>query len=241
MANFNTHLTVAAAGSALLSTLSLKAGYVGVADAFLLTLTGTTGGILPDVDLKYSYPSKILFSLLATLAAMLWVFSTDIPLSILELWMLGLGIYLLIRYPVWLAFHRLAVHRGSIHSVAAGLLAAFITAALCHHLFGRDEFISWMAACSMFCGFILHLGLDELYSVDFIGYRIKRSFGSALKLVDTKHIMGTGLILLLSIAIWFYTPSAETFITTLRTEGALGKLQEGLIPDWLKQFFSQSS
>ncbi|MBX2823202.1 MAG: metal-dependent hydrolase [Gammaproteobacteria bacterium] len=239
MANFNTHLTIAAAGSTLLSTLCLKAGYVGVADAFLLTLTGTIGGILPDIDLKYSHPSKILFSLLATLAAMLWVFSTDLDLSTLELWFGGLLIYLLIRYPVWLAFHSLAVHRGSIHSVAAALLAGFTTAVLCDFVFGREPFIAWLAATAMFAGFILHLLLDEIYSVDFMGYRIKRSFGSALKLLDTKNIMGSALILLLSMVLWFYTPSADTFLDTLKDKDRIHEVRNEFLPNWLKQVFSQ--
>jgi len=212
---------------------------VGVADAFLLTLAGTTGGILPDIDLKYSHPSKILFSLLATLGAMLWVFSADYPLSTLELWVLGLGLYLLIRYPVWLAFHRLAVHRGSIHSVAAALLAAFLTAVLCAQVFGREPLIAWFAAGSMFGGFLLHLVLDEIYSVDFMGYRIKRSFGSALKIIDFRHITGTSLIIGLTLVVWFYTPSTAEFVKMLRQPATLDNLQHNFLPAWLKIFFSQ--
>jgi len=213
---------------------------VGVADAFLLTLTGTIGGILPDIDLKYSHPSKILFSLLATVAAMLWVFSTDYHLSTLELWFAGLGIYLLVRYPVWMAFHRLAVHRGSIHSVAAAMLAAFLTATICDLIFQRDPLIAWLSASAMFFGFLLHLVLDEIYSVDFMGYRVKRSFGSALKLVDTKNFMGSGLILLLSMACWFYTPSAATFIETAKKRELVRNIQKDFLPLWLKSVFSQS-
>lgn len=236
MANFNTHLTLAAATSGLIGTLGLKAGYVAVPDALMMTVAGTVGGILPDIDLKYSYPSKLLFSLLGTLTALLWMYSTQLPVSILELWFFGLAIYGIIRYPLWLAFHKLAVHRGAIHSVAAGILAAFVTSIFCSGLLDKSPFISWLIAFSLFLGFVLHLILDEIYSVDFMNVRIKRSFGSALKLVDMKNIAGTCLILLLMLASWFYTPSASNFITALTDRETNTQLYRTFWPDWITDY-----
>ena len=54
MANFNTHLAVASVGSGLCATVAL-AGHAAPNNYLLtLTLAGTIGGILPDIDLRGS-------------------------------------------------------------------------------------------------------------------------------------------------------------------------------------------
>jgi len=215
MANFNTHLGVAAVASGMFATLCLQVGFVDSKDALLLASAGVIGGILPDVDLHYSHPSRILFSLLGIVVAFLWVFSAKNQLSILELWGAGLGIYLFVRFPIWALFQNVTVHRGSIHSISCALLFGFITAALSFHAFGKGAFISWLVALFIFAGFILHLVLDEIYSVDFMGYRLKRSFGTALKLFDSNEKISSGVIVAGIIFTWFFTPDASQFIDTL--------------------------
>ena len=215
MANFNTHLGVAAVGSGMLATLCLQVGFVDAKDAILVASMGVLGGILPDIDLHYSYPSRILFSLLGIVVAFLWVFSAENHLSVLQLWAAGLGIYLIVRYPIWSVFQNLTVHRGSIHSLAAGLLFCFIASALSFHAFGKTPFISWLTGAFIFLGFTLHLLLDEIYSVDFMGHRLKRSFGTALKLIDVKERISTAVILTAILIIWFFTPDIRQFLDTI--------------------------
>jgi len=215
MANFNTHLGVAAVGSGMLATLCLQVGFVDAKDALLLASAGVIGGILPDIDLHYSHPSRILFSLLGIVVAFLWVFSAENQLSIIELWGAGLGIYLFVRFPVWAVFQTFTVHRGSIHSISVALLFCFATATVSFYLFGKPPFIAWLVGLFIFLGFILHLVLDEIYSVDFMGRRLKRSFGTALKLFDFKERISTAVIIICIIALWFITPDANQFIDTL--------------------------
>lgn len=215
MANFNTHLGVAAVASGMLATLCLQVGFVDAKDALLLATVGVIGGILPDIDLHYSHPSRILFSLLGIVVTFLWVFSAENHLSILQLWGAGLGIYLFVRYPIWALFQKLTVHRGSIHSISTAILFCFLTAALSFHAFGNQAFISWLIALFIFLGFILHLLLDEIYSVDFMGHRLKRSFGTALKLIDTKEQISSAVILACIVIVWFFTPDSREFLDTL--------------------------
>jgi len=215
MANFNTHLGVAAVGSGMLATLCLQVGFVDAKDALLLASVGVLGGILPDIDLHYSYPSRILFSLLGIVVAFFWIFSAKNQLPIIQLWGAGLGIYLFVRFPVWALFQNFTVHRGSIHSVAVALLACFATTAMSFHFFAKSPFIAWLVGLFIFIGFILHLVLDEIYSVDFMGHRLKRSFGTALKLFDYKERISSIVIIILSIGLWFFTPDAGQFIDTL--------------------------
>lgn len=215
MANFSTHLGVAAIGSGMLATLCLQVGFVDAKDAILLASAGVIGGILPDIDLHYSHPSRIIFSLLGILISFLWIFATENDLAIIPLWAAGLGIYLLVRYPIWKLFNHFSVHRGSIHSVIAALFCYLLTVLLSSHIFDRQAFISWLIGLFVFLGFILHLLLDELYSVDFMGHRLKRSFGTALKILDRRHIPGSALILTGIIISWFFTPDIKPFFDTI--------------------------
>ena len=215
MANFNTHLGVAAVASGMMATLCLQVGFVDANDAVLLASVGVIGGILPDIDLHYSYPSRILFSLLGIVLAFLWVFIAENDLSILELWIAGLGIYLFIRFPIWGLFQHYTVHRGAIHSISVALFVGLITAVLSYHFLMKSPFVSWLIAFFLFLGFILHLVLDELYSVDFMGHCLKRSFGTALKFVDTKHPLNIIVIVVGSVLAGFLAPDPTQFIDTL--------------------------
>lgn len=215
MANFNTHLSVAAVGSGMLATLCLQVGFVDAKDAILLASMGILGGILPDIDLHYSHPSRILFSMLGIIAAFLWIFSAENEVSIMYLWCAGLGIYLFVRYPFWALFQKLTVHRGSIHSIATAVLFGLIITALSFHAFGKSEFVSWLTGAFIFLGFILHLLLDEIYSVDFMGHRLKRSFGTALKLIDRKEHISSTVIIICIFVVWFLTPDINQFIDIL--------------------------
>ncbi len=215
MANFNTHFAVSAVGSGMLATLCLQVGFVGTQDALLLACAGVVGGILPDIDLHYSYPSRILFSLLGIMLSFLWVFSAKNQTGIIQLWGAGLGIYLFVRFPLWTLFQKFSVHRGAIHSINAALLFALGSAALSHHIFAKSDFTAWLLALFIFLGFILHLLLDEIYSVDFMGHRLKRSFGTALKLIDFKEPLASASIALGAGVAWYYSPSAGQFLDTL--------------------------
>ena len=232
MANFNTHLGVAAVGSGMLATLCLQVGFVAPKDALLLTAAGTIGGILPDIDLHYSHPSRLLFSVLGILFAFLWIFSAKNQLSIVELWGAGLGIYLFIRFPLWALFNTFTVHRGVIHTVISAVLFCFLSAILSYYIFNKTPFISWLIGLFVFLGFILHLLLDEIYSVDFMGHRLKRSFGTALKLIDTNETTGSVLITAGIVLCWFFTPPATEFIDTLSSAETYRLIYSRLLPQF---------
>ena len=237
MANFNTHIGVAAVASGLLSTLCLQVGFVDSKEAMMLVLMGTIGGILPDIDLHYSYPSRIIFSLLGIITSFLWILSAENDLSIVELWAIGAIIYLGIRYGLWKIFHLYTKHRGPIHSVAAGVLAMVLTTVLSYDVFQKNEFISWLIGFMMFFGFIIHLLLDELYSVDFMNRRIKRSFGTALKVIDTRYAITSSFIVLLTVALCFFAPSPRSFADTFSSAETYRLIGHRLLPDNLP--FSQ--
>ncbi|MCK5917992.1 MAG: metal-dependent hydrolase [Cocleimonas sp.] len=230
MANFNTHITVAAVGSGLLSTLCLQVGFIGTSDALLLTLVGTIGGILPDVDLQHSYPSRIIFSLIGMIIAFLWIFSTKNELSIIELWIIGLMIYSAIRYPLWMLFHKYTKHRGAFHSLVAALAFALFSTAISFNFFAKTAFVSWLIGMVVCYGFIIHLLLDELYSVDFMNRRIKRSFGTAMKIIDTKQWATSSIIVGVAVGAFWVSPSPTVFINTLLSSETYQIIGDRMLP-----------
>ncbi|WP_298610495.1 metal-dependent hydrolase [uncultured Thiothrix sp.] len=231
MANFHTHITWAAAGSGLLSILCLQVGLVGQQDALTLALVGTIGGILPDVDLQHAYPSRIMFSMLGIFVAFLMVFSVKNDMSISELWLVGIGAFLGIRFVFWQIFHKYTTHRGSIHSLIAALFATFSITAMSYHLLGKNDFTSWLIGLFLFIGFILHLVLDEIYSVDFMNYRIKRSFGTALKLFDSSKPAKSMFLLGMTFLVWFATPSEQRFWDTFTSPQTYHIIAGRLLPE----------
>lgn len=230
MANFNMHISVATIASGLVATLCLQVGFVSTNDALLLTLMGTLGGILPDIDLSYSYPSRIIFSLLGLGGAFTVIFAKASQWSILELWLAGIVIFSLIRFPLWYVFHQHTRHRGMIHSIPTALLTLFTTTIFSYYLLEKSSFTSWMMGSMAFFGFIIHLILDELYSVDFMNRRIKRSFGTAFKLYDYKYHGQSLTIIALMYVAAAYTPSPERFINTFTNPNAYITIYDRLLP-----------
>ncbi len=241
MANFNTHVCGATAGSCLLATLCQRADFIDTNGAFVLAFAGIIGGILPDIDLKYSHPSKIVFTTLGLLLAMLWVFATGSRLSIIELWVFGLLVFLFVRYPLWAIFHQFTVHRGSFHSIAAALMFGLFAVVVASHIFDVNDRLAWLTGIFVASGYILHLTMDEIYSVDFLGHRIKKSFGSALKPVDFDRLIPSALIILFALIAALYTPPSDGLISQLLEAETYAKLVDGFlpngIPDYLAKFF----
>ncbi|MDX8397750.1 MAG: metal-dependent hydrolase [Mariprofundaceae bacterium] len=179
MANFHTHVGVAMVGSALASAGCIEQGLASHPEAFLLFCIGSLAGILPDIDSDHSVPTRLLFKWLSILSVILMFLATigqmhivySLALSLLS----SLGVYYVI-YPI---FASITVHRGLFHSLPAALLLGLSVAALSLYILKLPFAFSWLVACFSCAGYILHLLLDELYSVDFMGRTLKGSFGSA--------------------------------------------------------------
>lgn len=231
MADFSTHVFSAAALGSLGATLCTKLLALPPVDGVALTLAGIAGGVLPDVDLKVSLPSRILFALLGSIVALAWLFAHVDTLTVLELWFAAIGVFLLVRFPIRWLFHAITVHRGALHSIAAACMATTVTAAGASHVLDIDPAMSWMLAAFIACGYVLHLILDELYSVDISGMSMKRSFGSALKLVDRHRPTGSIGVIVVAVIAFALAPDIDPVIQLWR--GAAPSWQDSIIPTWL--------
>ncbi len=107
MADFNTHLMGAAAVSGLAATVLVMTGAVPHQAVIGYFVLGVIGGLLPDIDLPTSVPVRIAFATLAVVAGFLVVFTFGSRYSLVELVILWLGCFLLIRYGLFDLFDRL--------------------------------------------------------------------------------------------------------------------------------------
>ena len=230
MANFTTHIAVGTIVSGALATLTLAADVIAPENLVAVTMAGVLGSVLPDIDLKDSRPSHALFSGLAVFFSFVVLFTFAHRFSVAELWILWLGTLVFVRYFVHFVFHRMSYHRGIYHSILAGLFFAFFTAVVFKHLLGRHEGVAWLAGGFMFVGYLVHLSLDEIYSVDVMDTRVKASFGTALKLFDKKHLGHSAAMALAAIAAFVFTPSTTTFVDGMRSRQIWAGLHQRLLP-----------
>jgi hypothetical protein len=163
------------------------------------TLT-TLGGLLPDLDSDSGVPVRELFSAAAAVVPFLILphlhrdgLTTERTLVIM------LALYVFIRYVVANLFRRFTVHRGMFHSVPALAISGLATYLLYQ---SPDPGIRLLLAGGVMLGFLSHLVLDELYSVDFNGVRLRlnKFAGSALKL-GSKSYIATGITYILLIGL----------------------------------------
>jgi hypothetical protein len=217
MAGFKTHISVSTAlgvgyGAAAYgywhlppSTCILAAGLCGVS------------GMLPDLD---SGPGRPLHETCMFASAALPMLLIDH----FEAWgmnheMMAIAaavLYFLIRFGLPEILKRLTVHRGVIHSLPTALIFGELTFLLSS---GADERLRLFKAGGVVLGFLSHLILDEIWSVEFFSKHpgLKKSFGTALK------IFGKG-----------WMPNLLNFMV-------LGLITFTLLnePLWLKQYCQQ--
>ena len=231
MADFNTHLIGAAAVSGLTATVLVMTGqfpHQAVIGYFVL---GVIGGLLPDLDSPTSIPIRIVLATLAVVAGFLVVFTFGTRYSLVELVILWLGCFLFIRYGLLDLFDRLTVHRGLIHSVPAGLSFGLITILVAFHVFTASATHAWLCGAFVTLGFIVHLLLDEFYSVDLSGKKLlKSSFGTALSLGSLNQPVGTAALYLMVVALFFLCPSPRPFTELMLDRDTYRGVTQRLLP-----------
>jgi hypothetical protein len=147
-----------------------------------------------------------------------------------ELWIIAGLTFFLVRYVAHFFFHRLSYHRGIFHSVLAAVFFALLTVVIYRYLLGRHEGVAWLAGGFMLAGYLVHLLLDEIYSVDVMDTRIKASFGTALKLWDGKHLGHSAAMAAATIALFLVTPSSEPFRQGISSPALWSSLKQQLLP-----------
>lgn len=230
MANFTTHIAVGTVVSGALATLTLAADVIPREALVAVTMAGVLGSVLPDIDLKDSRPSRAMFAGLGIFFSFAVLFSVAGKYSIIELWMLWLGTLVGVRYGVHAIFHRFAVHRGIWHSLLATVFCALFTAVVFKYILGEPDHIAWLGAGFMAIGYVTHLVLDELYSVDVMDTRLKASFGTALKLIDVHNLRDSVVMAAAVAGLVMIAPPAKPFVEGLTSRALWSNLEAKLLP-----------
>jgi membrane-bound metal-dependent hydrolase YbcI (DUF457 family) len=186
MAGFKTHITFSG-----LIGLGYSGAAFGLYDVPLPTCILAGGlcgvsGMLPDVDSDAGVPLRESMAFAAAIVPIMLIDRFQrFDLSAESMILAGAGVYLFIRFIVADALRKYTVHRGMFHSLPAAVIAcefAFLLAP------GEDVKLRVYTAGAVLLGYMSHLLLDEVYSLKMQRgrLRLKKSFGSAVKVFSSK-------------------------------------------------------
>ncbi len=108
-----------------------------------------------------------------------------------------------------------------------GLIAVYAM-----HMLGSRDLLAWSVGVFVGAGAIVHLLLDELYSVDLSNVRIKRSFGSALKLADFDRPFVSALQLTAILGLVYLVPPPTDLLNSVEHWHNLHSSKFQFWPNW---------
>ena len=214
MANFNVHLNSAAIVSGISAATLASVHLIDIKTSFYCLFAGIIGGILPDIDHDNAVPVRIIQFVISNLVAFLVVYNYLTKLKTLDIVGLWFGIYVLFEI-IFFLFKKFTTHRGIIHSIPMGILFGFMTILFLRNILHINLIVSYYTGIFVFIGYLTHLILDEIYSVDLAGNRIKKSFGTALKVCSNDKKIN--LIIYSSIVLFFlFLPKKSEFFNIIK-------------------------
>ena len=177
---------------------------------FCCFVLSVSGGFMPDIDSHSSKSKRIIFNFFAVSSLYLYYMYYHPKLTLRSLADIA-GLYISIRYGLSSLLSKFTVHRGIFHSIPVMLIWAFISAILLNRILCLSSFDTWLVAATVSAGFFSHLLLDETYSVNLVGLKLKKSFGSALKLWGDNLIVNV-IVYLAAIGLFVIMPTWSDFL-----------------------------
>lgn len=203
MAGFKTHITMSTAVGTAYGAAGFMHG-IPLESSMLATGLCSVSGILPDLDSDSGVPYRESVAFISAFIPLLLVqrfqhLGWDRETIVLACSL----IYIFVRFVVADMFRRYTVHRGMWHSLPAAASVGLLTFLITDDQNLRLR-VYWSGAAV--AGFVTHLVLDEIYSVDFRGVRLKKSFGTAVKVWSTRgwwpNISTYAKLILLGLLAW---------------------------------------
>ncbi len=233
MANFNTHFAVGATSSAIITGVLLSMKVVEPTEAIMAFAIGTFGSLMPDIDADNSKSIDIGFTVISLLTTILFVFAKSNIYSLVEMLIMGGVIFSSIRFGFIGIFRKLSRHRGIFHSIPMALIWGVGTVIISYYSFKLDSLISWIYGIMISFGYIVHLILDEIYSVDLGNRRVKKSAGTAFKFFSINSNMDAIkyiFIYFILIALFMYSPDTSIIKQALFSHNAWLNFKNVLLP-----------
>jgi len=240
MANFNTHFMVAATASAVVSGTLLSMEILQPTQAVMAFVLGTFGGLMPDIDADNSKSIGVAFTVISLLVTTLSVFVKSSTYSLVEMLIMAGVIFWIMRFGLIGVFRKISKHRGMFHSVPVALIWGLVTTILMHLFFGLNTLVAWIYGIMVTWGYLVHLILDEIYSVDLGNRRLKKSWGTAFKFFKLKRpidkIQNVLIYLALGLLFW-YAPDTTMIKEALFSYDAWLNFKDVLLPYDGRWFF----
>ncbi len=187
MAGFKTHISTSTFGGIIYGAAGYYMG-IPLDDAILAGTLCAFGGMVPDLDSSSGVPVRETFAFLSAIVPMMVMARLrDSGLSPHSLIVIGIVTYMVMRFGVSKLFKKYTVHRGMWHSIPAAVSCALFIYIL---TYSHGQLRSIYNAGGMLLGVLIHLVLDEIWSVERKGVRVrlKKSFGTALKFWSTNSM-----------------------------------------------------
>ena len=243
MAGFRTHIGVSTVAGIGYGTAGYVLLHVPPPIAIISAGLCAIAGILPDVDSDSGKPVQEVMGFAAAV----------IPLLLLEqmrqfgldrdsLVAAGFCVYVVIRFGIGELLRRVTVHRGMWHSLPALAIAAMVTSVMCLH---DPPLHRWFKVGAVSLGYLVHLVLDEIYSVQWYRgrLRLKKSSGTAIKIWGESlwaNLFTFASLTLLAYALLnhpFHRPEVDNDATPLRGLPREANHQTwDTDPSWLERF-----
>jgi membrane-bound metal-dependent hydrolase YbcI (DUF457 family) len=205
MAAYREHISVSSLLGIVVGGGSYFAlGFTPIQGALVGWLTAM-GGMLPDLDSETGRPVREMFGLVAAIAPLAlvgrvlgWLGLQGTPEMVM---LLIVVMYLAIKYGGQMLVGSVSVHRGMFHSIPAMIIAAELTYLVYPH---DSPKVKLLMGTGVAIGFFSHLLLDEMYSVQWSGVRIKlkKSAGSAIKMFGRMFVPNVVTYSLLAVLSW---------------------------------------
>ncbi|TWU59459.1 hypothetical protein Poly51_22470 [Rubripirellula tenax] len=201
MADFKSHIT----GSTL---VGVGYGYWGVVSQSMSIESGllagglcAVSGMLPDLDSDSGVPLRETSMFVAAVAPMLMIDRfRDLGISHESMALAAMLIYIAIRFVAVEFFKRYTVHRGMWHSIPAAMVAGMLAYLV---MPCPSESIRVYKSIAVVLGFVTHLVMDEIWAIDVRrGFRLKKSFGTALKFIGPNMVANTAVYAQLGLLIY---------------------------------------
>jgi membrane-bound metal-dependent hydrolase YbcI (DUF457 family) len=202
LGNYRQHITFAGFLGVGYAWAAYALGGVHWLYGSVAALLTTLSGLLPDLDSASGVELKGFTGILGVLTATAvwqWMAGVDPPLLFeVHLWAVVIA-FVLVRHGLRRVLTRLAVHRGISHSFPTCAVWGALTYL---HYPAPGHGLKMVMAVAVMAGFLSHLLLDEMFSVDLKGARVNRAFGTAMKFWAPSVWSTIGIYALLSYLAW---------------------------------------
>lgn len=204
MAGYREHITVSGILGFGWGCAAFLLGGFSLMQSIIAGVLTWVSGMLPDLDAEGGRPIRELTGLTSAFAPLLVVqHAHELGMADDHVLFAGILAWALVRYGGSFLLAKLTVHRGMFHSIPALLIAAELMFLVYP---GQDLRVRLLMGLGVGIGFLSHLLLDEVYSVQWDGARVRlaKSSGSALKIFGDEPLpngIAMGLLLAMTWAV----------------------------------------